>query len=159
MGVGRLVSWLFCFWKEVLVISRDAVGQKSEDRPSQQGEPTFWPGVGSIPGQRLAQAQEKATAWPYLARQALGCLLNIGYHHSALDVPEPAWFKARKTRRGKAPRAWLVSGGGCGHKVGVGSGRRLTIRSRRLAPAAIHNHSLLAQLMYNEVSLAHSQAP
>jgi hypothetical protein len=40
-GVRRLVSWLFCFWKEVLVVGTDAVGQKSEDRPSQQGESTF----------------------------------------------------------------------------------------------------------------------
>jgi hypothetical protein len=44
-GVRRLVWWLVCFCKEVVVVGRDAVGQKSEDRPSQQGESTFWPEI------------------------------------------------------------------------------------------------------------------
>jgi hypothetical protein len=35
----------------------------------------------------------------------------------------------------------------------------LTIRSRRLAPAAIFNHILLAKLVYNVGGLAHPQAP
>ena len=50
-------------------------------------------------------------------------------------------------------------------KVGIAtgqgkrSGRRLTIRSKRLATAAIFERILLTKLVYNESSLAHPQAP
>ena len=71
---------------------------------------------------------------------------------STPHVPERLGFIVKQNAPGEAPRASYRSAG-IGIGQGLRPGRRLTIRSKRLATLAIFEDSLLTKLVYNEVTL------